>query len=300
MAQHEPISVAQVGAIWVAHNGAFYPLEPRLAVNLKFLKHFSFEILAEKKSQNTIQITDFQTDFLGVEKRRWVLSDNKSVPVITSKQLSLGLHYQKNDLVMAVEAYSKRVDGIISSSQGFLNDFKFIRTVGVYDSYGIDLLVNKRIKNLNLWLNYSLAENTYRFEEFTPPSFPNNLDVLHALTIGGSYKTGNFELSAGYNYRTGKPYTSPVQENPISQNKINYQRVNSSRMKPYTRLDLSVKYRFNMTNKIQGLIGCSLWNALNKKNVINTYYHLNEVNEIEQVKQEALRMTPNVNFRLVF
>jgi len=275
-------------------------LEPRLAFNLKFLDHFSFEILAETKSQNTAQITDFQTDFLGVEKRRWVLSDNKDIPIITSKQLSLGLHYQKNDLLMAIEAYSKRVEGIISSSQGFHNEFKFIRTVGAYDTYGIDLLINKRLKNLNLWLNYSLAENNYRFEKFTPSYFPSNLDVLHTLTLGGSYKIRNLELSAGYNYRSGKPYTTPVNENPIFQNKINYQKVNSDYLEPYVRLDVSMKYQFSITSKIHGLIGFSLWNALNKKNVINTYYILNETNELEQIEQEALRMTPNVNFRMNF
>jgi len=275
-------------------------LEPRFAFNLKFFKYFSLEVLAETKSQHTSQITDFQTDFLGVEKRRWVLSNNKDIPITTSKQLSLGVHYQKRNLLVAVEAYIKDVKGIISSSQGFHNEFEFIRTVGGYDTYGMELLINKRLNNINLWFNYSLAENNYRFEEFTPSYFPSNLDISNTLTLGASYKIKNLELSAGYNYHTGKPYTPPVIENPISQNEINYQEVNSNRLNPYIRLDVSMKYRFSMTNKIHGFIGFSLWNALNRKNVINTYFHLNEANELKQIEQEALRMTPNLNLRINF
>ena len=275
-------------------------LEPRLAFNMKFFDHFSFEILAETKSQNTAQITDFQTDFLGVEKRRWVLSNNKDIPITTSKQFSLGLHYQKSNLLLTVEAYTKSVEGIISSSQGFHNEFEFSRTVGGYDTYGMELLINKKINNINLWLNYSLAENNYRFKDFTPSYFPSNLDILHTVTLGASYKIRNLELSAGFNYRTGKPYTPSIMENPIHQNKISYQKVNSDRLAPYVRLDASIKYRFRMTDKIHGLIGFSLWNVLNRENVINTYYHLNKTNELEQIEQEALRMTPNVNFRVNF
>ena len=50
------------------------------------------------KSQTTTQIIDFQNDFLGVEKRRWVMANNDDIPVITSQQLvitSYSIHYTK-------------------------------------------------------------------------------------------------------------------------------------------------------------------------------------------------------------
>ncbi len=69
--------------------------EPRVSVNQKVFNYFSIDILGEFKSQTTSQVIDFQTDFLGVENRRWVLSNPEDIPIITSNQISLGLNYKK-------------------------------------------------------------------------------------------------------------------------------------------------------------------------------------------------------------
>ena len=71
-------------------------LEPRLSFNQKIQKHVNLEILGEFKHQTTSQIINFQNDFLGVEERRWQLSNNQNIPVITSKQMSIGLQFNEN------------------------------------------------------------------------------------------------------------------------------------------------------------------------------------------------------------
>ncbi len=70
-------------------------VEPRFSFSQNFLEHFSFEVLGEMKSQATTQIIDLQTDFLGVEKRRWVLSNNNDIPIIRSNQVSVGVYYKR-------------------------------------------------------------------------------------------------------------------------------------------------------------------------------------------------------------
>ena len=274
--------------------------EPRLAYNHKFLNVLSFEILAEAKSQTTTQIIDSQDDFLGLENRRWILSNEDDIPVIQSAQLSFGVHYQKNDLLVTLEGYYKRVNGIISSSQGFQNQHEFIRSTGSYNVYGMDVLINKRFSNANIWVSYSYAENTFFFKEFIPSTFPNNLDITHTLTLGTSYNIKHLELSTGINYRTGKPFTKPLNINSIVDNHIIYNSPNSSRIDPYLRLDLSVKYRFSLSNNVETLIGISVWNVLNKKNIVNVHYHINEADEIEQINQEALGIVPKLNIRVIF
>ena len=61
--------------------------EPRVSFSQRFLESFRLEILGEFKSQTTSQIIDLQNDFLGVEKRRWILSNNDDIPIIESKQI---------------------------------------------------------------------------------------------------------------------------------------------------------------------------------------------------------------------
>src|SRR5690606_38763407 len=86
-------------------------LEPRLNMNYALTDGFKAELLGEFKSQTTNQIIDLEQNFLGVEKRRWMLSDNDVLPITKSKQISLGLNYDKNTLYVGVEGFYKKVDG---------------------------------------------------------------------------------------------------------------------------------------------------------------------------------------------
>jgi hypothetical protein len=276
-----------------------FSFEPRAVLNFKLSKHFSIEALAEKKSQHSTQQIDYQTDFLGIEKRRWVLSNNESIPLLKSQQLSVGIQYKHNNLLVSLEGYQKKVNGLITTSQGFQNQFEDVYSIGKYSAKGVELLINKRFKQANIWMNYALAQNNYHFKEFTPSSFPNNLDIKHTLSLGGSYHTRKFEVSGGLNYRTGKPYTKPKQEDPGESNGIVYNPPNSSRIQDYLRLDISARYYFNL-NKLSGELGVSVWNILNRKNVINVFYSRNNKDDIEQVTQNALEFTPNVSLRLNF
>ncbi|MEX0982817.1 MAG: TonB-dependent receptor plug domain-containing protein [Bacteroidales bacterium] len=273
-----------------------FSFEPRTVFSYKLSEHFSLEVLAEKKSQTTTQLIDFQTDFLGIEKRRWVLANNESVPLMKSVQLSAGMQYSGNNFLISMEGYKKNVSGIISPSQGFQNQYEYVYAIGAYSAHGMELLVNKRFTRSNIWVNYTLAKNDYYFVEFTPSVFPNNLDVRHALSLGGSYTLKSIEVSAGFNYRTGRPYTQPVQDHLNERNEIVYEEANSSRLSDYARLDLSAKYTLEI-KEVKAEIGISLWNVLNRHNVYNIFYQVNRNQEIEQITQHTLGFTPNISLR---
>ena len=275
-------------------------IEPRLAFSQKFADHFSLEILGEMKNQTSTQIIDFQTDFLGIEKRRWVLANDEDIPIIKSKQFSTGIHYNKNGLLLAVEGYLKQVEGITSSSQGFQNQFQFVRSAGTYDAQGIDFLINKKFDRITSWLSYSLADNTFEFNAFIPPTFPNNLDINHILTVGTSYQNRHLHLSAGLNWHTGRPFTEPDQMNGISRNEINYEVPNSSRLRDYWRVDLSGKYNFRLAADLRAQVGLSVWNVLDRKNTVNAYYQIDRNNQLDLVEQFSLGITPNFMFRVNF
>ncbi len=279
-------------------------IEPRFSFSQRFLNYFRFEILGELKSQSTSQIIDLQNDFLGIEKRRWVLSNESTIPVIKSKQLSSSIRFSKNGFIINAEAYIKKVNGITTRSQGFQNQYQFIHPndgIGDYLVKGIDFLVNKQFNDISAWFSYSYSKNDYRFKNLNlNQSFPNNADIRHALTFAGTYSIDKFKFALGVNWRTGKPYTQPDNSNPISNNFINYQAPNSSRLDDYLRADFSTTYTFKVADRTNAIAGFSIWNVLNKKNTVNTYYIINDENSISQIDNLSLGITPNFSFRLKF
>lgn len=275
-------------------------VEPRLAFNQKINEVISLELLGEVKSQTTTQIIDFQNDFLGVEKRRWVQANDSDIPVILSKQVSAGLHFHKNNFLVSLEGFAKWVDDIITSSQGFQNQFEFVRSIGSYQSVGLDFLINKRFSNINSWISYSFATNDYNFPALQPPDFPSNLDIRHRATGGVSYQSNHYDLSCGINWHTGRPFTEPSTPDSIIDNEINYQDPNTSRLDSYWRVDISANYKFKLSNRVRAIIGFSIWNVFNHDNVVDSYYQLSDANQLTFLQRSALDFTPNVMFRVEF
>ena len=275
--------------------------EPRISFSQRFLSHFRIELLGELKSQTTSQIIDLQNDFLGVEKRRWVVSNNDDIPIIKSKQFSAGLHYNKNKLLISAEAYIKEVEDITTRSQGFQNQYQFINAIGSYRIKGIDLLVNKQIANLSSWLSYSLSKNDYTFDDLNfGNDFPNNVDIRHSIKFGSSLTYNKLKLAVGVNWRSAKPFTAPNADNPISGNFINYGLPNDENISYYLRADISAIYNFKLSKSINASSGFSLWNVTNNKNIINTYYTINDADSTNKVELESLGITPNFSFRVHF
>ncbi len=275
-------------------------IEPRFSLNHKLSDWFSVEVSGESKHQNTSQIINFQNDFLGVEKRRWQLSNNDNIPIITSQQFSIGLNFKHKGWLINAEGYFKEVKGITTQSQGFLNQYEYIKSVGSYRVNGIDFLVNKKYKKWNSWLSYSFANNEYTFKNLEEQSFPNNLDVAHIINFGVSFSANNFKISAGLNWHSGKPTTLPISGNEITGTTINYELANSSRIKEYFRIDASATQAFNLSSKIRATLGASIWNGLNHENIINSYYQTTTKNKTKAQKVKALKFTPNVSFRVFF
>lgn len=289
--------------------------EPRLSFSQRFLNHFRVELLGELKSQTTSQIIDLQNDFLGIENRRWVLSNNETevevinnkniypVPILKSKQASIGLHFNKNKLLISAEAYLKKVEGITTRSQGFQNQYQFVNSIGSYKIKGFDFLINKQFSNMvSTWLSYTYSKNDYTFPSLNNDNpFPNNADIRHALALSGVYTYNDIKLALGLNWHSGKPTTLPDYANDDpDDDRITYTTPNSSNLEDYLRVDCSATYTFDISHEARAIVGASIWNIFNKKNIINTYYTLDADNMIKKVENQSLGITPNVSIRVNF
>ncbi len=281
-------------------------IEPRLNINYALTKAFNVTLLGEIKSQAVNQVLDLEQNFLGIEKRRWILSNGQNLPITKSQHISAGINYDTQTLYVGLEGFYKEVDGISTATQGFQNQNQFNGELGKYAIKGIEFLINKKTNAYSLWASYAYNLNNYTFEfqDIGPTTFPNNLDIRHTATFAGTYTFNKLKFGLGLNYRSGKPFTEPDLNNPIDNTifpaRINYQEANSSRLSDYLRADASVIYNFTLGSEIKATAGVSVLNFTDKNNILNTYFQINGNNVIETVESFSLGITPNFSFRLKF
>ena len=282
-------------------------LEPRLNFRQELSNHLAVTLQGEFKNQSANQKIDFQDDFLGIENRRWILANEEEIPISESKQTSLGLEFNQNNLLINVEGFYKEINGITASNQGFYNNFQYINATGNYSVKGVEFLINKTTNKYSTWLSYTYSINDYKFESFTPSTFPNNVDIRHSLSLAFNYNIlNNLKISVGGISRSGQPYTRPISGNETVQNgnttTVNYDTPNNENLENFIRLDTSINYNFNISESVLGMFRIGVLNVLNRKNSINRYYEVNpeDSNTAIQIDNKSLGLTPNLSFRVKF
>jgi hypothetical protein len=261
--------------------------------------------MGERKHQITSQVVDLQQDFLGLEKRRWILSDNQQRPIQRSQQFSVEAVYNQNKWLLTMAQFYKKVNGITSMSQGFQNQFEFVITNGAYEVFGTEFLVQKQFNFLTAWMSYTFQENNYDFNQLNPSDFPNNLEIKHALKTALLCHIDRFQISIGGQWFTGKPNTLPqsnvpvftAPETPI----VSYQMPNAARLENYFQVNLSGAYAFNFKDNSKLKTGFSIQNVLNNQVNINQNHRINNANNlVEQINTFSLARTPNAFLRYEF
>ncbi|WP_240915430.1 carboxypeptidase-like regulatory domain-containing protein [Polaribacter sp. 20A6] len=284
-----------------------FVVEPRINIRQQLNTELSVKLEGELKNQTTAQKIDFEDNFLGIEKRRWILSDDENTPIIKSKQASFGAAYSKNKLYVDITGFYKKADGITADNQGFYNNTQAVNSIGNYKVKGVEFLVNKQTEKISTWLSYTYAKNDYTFDIFNPTTFSNSLDITHSLSAAFNYNfTEFFKISFGGVLRSGKPYTTPIDGNETikSGNRtiVNYNNPNQEKLDNFFRLDLSGSYNFDFSDVIKSTIRLGFTNLTDKENIIDSYYIVDETskNNVNRVNNYSLPFTPNLSFRVNF
>ena len=265
---------------------------PKLVLSYLLNKNHKFYTSAAVNNQIVSQVSENENSFLGIENRRWVLSNDNDIPIINSKQVSFGWDYNHKKSKIGIEGYLKKVDGITTMSQGFRNQLSNSNTSGSYFVKGVDLYFMKSLKRFNTWLAYTLSDNSYTFESLTPVSFRNNLDIRHRANITISYKHNKLSSAFGLNWNSAPPTT--LVENQV------FNSPNSNQLSPFLRLDFSLKYKLNISNKIESSLAISILNIFDKKNILNTDYEYGSDNQLNRVDFYSLERTFNISYKIFF
>jgi hypothetical protein len=275
-------------------------IEPRFSLHKKLGAYWEASLMGEFKHQNISQIINFQNDFLGIERRRWQQTDNDSIPIIRSRQLSLGVNYDKNGWLFDLAGYHKNVNGITTQSQAFTTKYEFTRTQGSYEVSGLDVLLRKKFDKLSGWISYSYMDNVYTFNMLEEVWFPSNFNITHSLTLGSTYATAAWNFSAGLNYRSGAPTTVPQLGQEVLGSNVNFGQANSSLLPYYLRMDASMLYKLRLGEGLRSEIGASVWNIGNRKNTINNFFRVGPNNEVNKFSRFSLGLTTNFMVRFYF
>ncbi|WP_242203316.1 TonB-dependent receptor plug domain-containing protein [Aestuariivivens insulae] len=283
----------------------FY-IEPRLQLSTNLNPFLKFKVSGERLHQSVSEVLEFNTREFGLENQVWVLSDGEEIPILKSTQLTTGFVFSKNGWGIDYEMYYKKANGLTTLGFDRIEDFFF---KGKSNVFGIDFLVKKKIQNYRTWLSYSLINNDFEFEAINDgKKFPGNTDITHNFVWSHTYEWNHFNVSLGWNIRTGIPFTKAtgIQDTPDGA-EIVFESTNSSRLPNYHRLDVSTTYTFNISKKSnwKGKLGLSLLNIYNRENMLSRTYEIrqstqNSEDELREINKTSLGLTPNMVFRVEF
>lgn len=279
-----------------------YQLHPSLSVHANYGRHFQF----------ISQITEFKGNENGFSTELWALSENQRIPVQEANQIQIGFIVNKNNWIIDLQAYKKKILGLSSRAYNFVTIDNDKTSIGDANVRGIDLLIKKRInRNLKTWVSYTLSEITMSFPRIAQETFFADYDQRHTVKIASQYDVGNFELGVGFNYSSGLPFTEiegfdiESQQGQSLEVDIDYGPINRNYLAETMELNLSGSYKVSFKGSdTKAILTGSIINLLNRKNVWNQTFFIdvprNAAPRIQNLEKENLPFTPNLSLRFEF
>ncbi len=273
--------------------------EPRIILNKSICNHLTLQLTGEIKNQIISQIDETVMSDLSLENKLWHLADDKTFPITQGNQVSAGLLYKNKGWSFDVDHYNKNINGITALSLGFLNPDGQSFRIGKKRVKGIDFYAKKSLKHFNIWISYAFTDVRSKFHNLNNDDyFASNTNITHAFSSSIAYKIKELQLTLGWKWRTGKPYTKAN----LVDNEIQFIGINSERLPNYHRLDFSSTYKFDFLkdSKLKGELGVSIRNIYNQRNHLSREYSgYNTLNDPIRVRdQYSLGFTPNFLFKL--
>lgn len=199
---------------------SYLALEPR--ISLRYLIGDNLSVKASY-SHMTQGIHRLVTNSLIMPSDIWV-PITKDIPLMKSNLYGLGINYDWRGFNFAAEAYYKTMDNVLEYRNGatyFIanQDWQEIVAQGKGRSYGVELLVEKKVGNTTGWLSYTWSKALRTFDQ--PDNeinggkeFYASTDRRHNFSVNVSHhftfsKRISLDLSASWAYQSGRRGTVP-------------------------------------------------------------------------------------------
>ena len=264
--------------------GQFYhSLEPRLSARLLLSDKLSLKAGYASMSQYIHLLSNSN---LSLPTDLWVPVTKRIVPM-NSKQYSVGLFYNLNDVVdLSVESYYKSMDNLIEYKDGAgfgasTTGWEDKVSMGRGWSYGVEFLAQKTVGKTTGWLAYTWSKAERKFDKpgqeiNNGNVFPAKYDRRHNISLTMNHKfSDRFDLSGTWVYYSGNCGTLATQQyKAVNIPDLNWQDVstidyvserNNYRLPAYHRMDIGFNWHKKKKHGVRTW-NFSLYNAYNQKN----------------------------------
>jgi outer membrane cobalamin receptor len=238
-------------------NTWYYSVQPRISSRYLIGREWSVKASYATMAQFIHLLTNAG---LGLPTDLWVPSTGDIKPQ-TAEQLAVGVAKSyKSAYEFSVEGYYKWMNNLIDYKDGasFLNieeswENKIV-TGGKGESYGAEVLLQKKTGHITGWVGYTLSWTERQFEELNEGKwYPYRYDRRHDVSVAASHTWNDrMDFSMAWVYGTGNAVTIPVSQYPeisgafgnnwYNAGIYNYDGRNGFRMRSYHRLDLSFSF----------------------------------------------------------
>lgn len=274
-------------------------LEPRLLIQNTLNESLILQASYERRSQILSQVRENVANDLSLENYVWILSDNAEYPIQKSNQFTSGIIFKKNNWLFDIDAYYKNITGITSFTLGFLSQNDTDIHDGKGFTKGVDLLLQKSAATWRAWITYTYQDSQNQFDSLNEGHyFSSNADIKHSFNIAFNKKWNDFLFTAGWFWRSGKPFSTINNEGEITS-------YNSERLPDYHRLDISGCYQFQNSKGNTYKIGISVYNVYNHNDLISKEFERKYSNVSDFITPRyamqnyyTLGIMPNVFFRV--
>lgn len=287
---------------------SYMSAEPRISINYITGERASIKFSYAEMSQYLHFLT---SSSITLPSDLWVPTTRRISPQ-RSRQVAIGYNQQLGRFDFSAEAYYKRMANIIeykdgTSFTGYKTDWEETVTTGRGDSYGLELLLAKKLGRLNGWIGYTLSWSTRTFDMLNHGrTFPYNYDRRHDISITANYKlSSKIDVGATWVYATGRAFTLGSQNYPAFDERYPLSAVqkisdnsdrNAYRFPAFHRLDLGINFR---KKKRWGERTWSV-NLYNVYNQHNTFFLYPNYEEKKFMSVKLFSFLPSVTYSLKF
>jgi outer membrane receptor for monomeric catechols len=193
---------------------------------------------------------------------QWSVEYNKETPVFSFSSAAF-IRLMQNQLIFNVS-----LDEAVANFEDH-----FYRGKG--RAYGIEMSVNKKIGNLQGFINYTLSKSERSFLQiFDGDWFNDKFDRTHDLSLMSTFKLSEkWSFSANWTYATGTSMTLPSGRMWMMGTVMNdYDGYNQFRLPDYHRLDLSASLTLKSHLFKSSVLDFSVINLYNRANPYFLFY----------------------------
>ncbi|NET32834.1 MAG: TonB-dependent receptor [Cyanothece sp. SIO1E1] len=297
---------------------SYHSLQPRISAHWQVHPKLGFLASASKMTQFLHLLSP---SGLGLPSDIWVPSTNLIKPQDTWQGVGGFRMNLKEDISLRVEGYYKRMDNLLTYSEGanFFNNWETNVTQGKGEAYGMEVMLRKTKGRTSGWLAYTLAwsERQFEFVNNGDP-FPFKYDRRHDLKTVVAHRVNPWlELTANWTLSSGSRFTFPRGSIPlrvpgtadaevIEVRIPQFEGKNATSMPLYHRLDVGANMTFKSGN-LMHILNVGVYNAYFRQNPLyirvrsNYSDENNTLTEVPELVQVSLiPITPSLNYSIRF